>query len=103
MPWTRLNIPTRNARLDQATLNDDLLNRGLGFDSEMSRFCGRTAKVARRVDRIIDEKTGKMLTMRNPCIVLEGVVCEGAYHASCPRAIPSYWREIWLERVEEPV
>jgi len=29
-------------------------------------------------------------------------VCEGAYHASCPRAIPSYWREIWLERVEEP-
>ena len=87
----------------EATLNDDLLNRGLGFDSEMSRFCGRTAKVARRVDRIIDEKTGKMLTMRNPCIVLEGVVCEGAYHASCPRAIPSYWREIWLERVEEPV
>src|SRR4029079_5033680 len=55
----------------EATLNDDLLNRGLGFDSEMSRFCGRTAKVARRVDRIIDEKTGKMLTMRNPCIVLE--------------------------------
>jgi hypothetical protein len=85
------------------TLNQDLLNRGLGFDAEMSRFCGRTARVARRVDRIVDEKTGKLRIMQNPCIVLEGVICEGAYNLSCPRAIPSYWREIWLERVEAPV
>jgi hypothetical protein len=85
------------------TLNDKLLNRGLGFDAEMARFCGRTARVARRVDRIVDEKTGKLLVMQNPCIVLEGVVCEGAYNLSCPRSIPSYWREIWLERVEAPV
>jgi hypothetical protein len=82
------------------TLNADLLNRGMGFDAEMSRFCGRTARVARRIDHIIDEKTGRMLHMRNPCIVLEGVVCEGAYSVSCPRAITAYWREIWLERVE---
>jgi hypothetical protein len=86
----------------EKTLNAELLNRGLGFDAEMSRFCGRTAKVARRVDHIIDEKTGRMLEMKSPCIVLEGVVCEGAFHASCMRAIPSYWREIWLERIEEP-
>ena len=25
--------------------------------------------------------------MKNPCIVLEGVVCEGVYNANCPRAI----------------
>jgi hypothetical protein len=87
----------------ETTLNAELLNRGLGFDAEMSRFCGRTAKVARRVDHIIDEKNGRMLEMKSPCIVLEGVVCEGAFHASCMRAIPSYWREIWLERIEEPV
>jgi hypothetical protein len=84
-----------------ATLNKDLLNRGLGFDPEMARFCGRTVRVSRRVNHIIDEKTGKMLDMKNPCIVLEGVVCEGAYNASCMRAIPAYWREIWLERVPE--
>jgi hypothetical protein len=82
------------------TLNKSQLNRGLGFDAEMARFCGRTARVARRVTRIIDERTGRMLTMKSPCIVLEGIVCEGAYNASCPRAIPPYWREIWLERVE---
>lgn len=82
-----------------ATLNAQLLNRGMGFDAEMARFCGRTARVARRVDRIIDERTGKMIQMRNPCIVLEDVICEGAFNAVCPRSITPYWREIWLEKV----
>ncbi|NUT34670.1 MAG: hypothetical protein HOV79_16530 [Hamadaea sp.] len=84
------------------TLNVDLLNRGLGFDAEMARFCGQTARVLRRVDTIVDENTGRMLRMKSPCIVLEGVVCEGAFSANCPRAITAYWREIWLERVETP-
>ncbi len=82
------------------TLDPELKNRGLGFDAEMARFCGRTVRVARRVHHIIDENTGRMITMKNPCIVLEGVVCEGAYIANCPRSITAYWREIWLERVE---
>jgi len=83
----------------EPTLNAELLNRGMGFDAEMGRFCGRTARVARRVDHIIDEHTGRMLQMRSPCIVLEGIVCEGAFNASCPRSITPYWREIWLEKV----
>jgi hypothetical protein len=83
-----------------ATLNADLLNRGMGFDAEMARFCGRTAKVERRVDRIIDEHTGRMITLRNPCLVLENVVCEGAYNVNCPRAIIPYWREAWLEKID---
>jgi hypothetical protein len=82
-----------------ATLNADLLNRGMGFDAEMARFCGRTAKVARRVDQIINEHTGQMIKMKNPCIVLENVVCEGVFNLSCPRAITPYWREVWLEKI----
>jgi hypothetical protein len=87
----------------EKTLNSDLLNRGLGFHIEMARFCGRTARVSRRVTQILDEKTGRMIYMKNPCIVLEGIVCEGVYTANCPRAIPAYWREIWLDRVDEPI
>jgi hypothetical protein len=83
----------------ELTLNPELLNRGMGFDAEMARFCGRTARVARRVDYIIDEHSGRMLHMKSPCLVLEGVICEGAFSASCPRSITPYWREIWLERV----
>ncbi|MEU1879477.1 hypothetical protein ABZ470_19350 [Streptosporangium sp. NPDC020072] len=84
------------------TLNQDLLNRGMGFEEEMSRYCGKTARVLSRVDRCIDEKTGRMLTMKSPCIILEDIVCAGAYSVSCPRQFLPFWREIWLERVHEP-
>jgi hypothetical protein len=83
------------------TLSTDLRNRGLGFEEEMARHCGREARVLRRVDRCIDERTGRLLRMKNPCIVLEDVACEGAYNANCPRSIHSFWREIWLDRVDE--
>jgi hypothetical protein len=81
-----------------ATLNDSNRNRGLLFEGEMLRHCNGIYKVRRRVNRIIDEKTGKMLDMKNPCIILEDVFCQGDYHNYCPRAIYSYWREGWLER-----
>ena len=86
----------------EATLNKDRKNRGLGFEEEMARHCGKTVRVLRRVDRCIDEATGRMLDMKNPCIVLEDIICEGAYNAVCPRSIYAFWREIWLERVDDP-
>jgi hypothetical protein len=98
-PGELVRVKSADAILE--TLNKDLLNRGMGFEAEMSRYCGREARVQRRVDKVIDEKTGRMLQMKNPCIVLEDVVCEGAYSANCPRAWVCFWREIWLERVEE--
>jgi hypothetical protein len=84
-----------------STLDENLLNRGMGFEAEMARYCGQTARVVSRVDRCIDEKTGRMLQMKSPCIVLEGVVCAGVYNANCPREFVPFWREIWLERVGE--
>ncbi len=83
----------------EATLNQNMLNRGMGFEEEMARYCGRTARVQARVTKCLDEKTGRMLTMKNPCIVLEDVVCAGVYNASCPRQFIPFWREIWLERI----
>lgn len=84
------------------TVNDERKNRGLGIDAEMVRHCGKTAAVARRINQIIDEQSGRMLKMREPCIVLQGIVCEGANTMNCPREITPYWREIWLERVGAP-
>jgi hypothetical protein len=83
-----------------ATLDERDRNRGLRFDSEMLQYCGKRAKVLRRVEHIIDEQSGKMLHIKGDCIILEGVVCMGAYHRSCPRRIYPYWREIWLKRAE---
>jgi hypothetical protein len=82
-----------------ATLDQKLHNRGMGFEEEMERYCGTVARVQSRVDRCIDERTGRMLTMKSPCIILENVTCAGVYNASCPRQFVPFWREIWLERV----
>lgn len=83
-----------------ATLDERDRNRGLRFDSEMLHYCGMRANVLRRVEHIIDEQTGKMIHIKGDCIVLEGVVCTGTYHRSCPRRIFPYWREAWLRRVD---
>jgi hypothetical protein len=88
------------------TLDEAGNNRGLSFDAEeMAPYCGRVFRVNRSVARIIDEPTGQMRHMKQSCIVLDGVVCNGDYanrRLNCPRAIQPYWREIWLERVEKP-
>ena len=82
------------------TLDVHNRNRGMSFDAEMLKYCGRQARVLRRVEQIIDERSGKMMRFKNPCIILEDVICTSDYHRLCPRGIYPYWREIWLERVE---
>jgi hypothetical protein len=83
------------------TLNKDSRNRGLYFDAEMVIFCDKQYRVNRRIEKIIDEPTGKMRHFTSDCIVLDNVVCESYYHALCPRKIQAYWREIWLRRVPQ--
>jgi hypothetical protein len=82
------------------TLDVHNRNRGMSFDAEMLKYCGRQARVLRRVEQIIDERTGRMMRFKNPCVILEDVICTSDYHRLCPRSIYPYWREIWLERVE---
>jgi hypothetical protein len=85
-----------------ATLNPKGRNRGLWFDREMVQYCGNVYRVRRRVSKIIDEPTGRVLELKNDCVTLEGVVCKGEWSPGrwlCPRAIFPYWRECWLERV----
>ena len=83
-----------------ATLDHNNKNRGLLFDSEMVRYCGGTFRVLKRVNQIVDERTGKIMKMKSSCIILEGVACVSEYHRLCPRAIYHYWREAWLRRAE---
>ena len=95
-------VRVKTKREIEATLTSGSRNRGLWFDVEMLPFCGRVARVKQRVDHIINEKNGEMMHFSNPCIMLEEVACGGCLSRErlfCPRAIYSYWREIWLERV----
>lgn len=83
----------------EATLDDKGAVRGLRFAAEMIPYCGKQARVLARVDRIIDEKSGRMLKLRD-CIMLEDVWCQGTFRALCRRKIYTYWREAWLRRVD---
>jgi hypothetical protein len=89
----------------QKTLNRNSKNRGLWFDDEMVQHCGKRYRVQGRVKQIINEKTGEMMSMQHPCIVLDNVNCRASYTPDrllCPRSVVTYWREIWLERVSGP-
>ena len=79
-------------------------NRGMYWDAELVPYCGGTYQVLTRVTKLIDEKTAKLVEMKTPCIILEGVVCQARYSPCrmlCPKSMYPYWREIWLERVAE--
>ncbi len=84
------------------TINVDSKNRGMHWDAELLPYCGGTYKVLNSVTRVIDEKTGKMVTMKTPAIILDSVICQARYSPCrmfCPKSTWAYWREIWLERV----
>jgi hypothetical protein len=83
------------------TINGRQQNRGLKYNAEMTPACGRRFRVAQRVSQIIDERSGRMITMKNPCITLEGLYCEAwytSYSLLCSRRVTPYFREGWLRR-----
>ena len=87
-----------------ATLDTTGFNRGLRFDAELVPYCGKVYRVRTRVEKFINEKTGKMQHLKTPAVILEGVYCRSHYSGQrifCPRSIYSWWREIWLERVHD--
>jgi hypothetical protein len=100
-PGERVRVRSRREIL--STCDAEGKNRGLSFDVEMAPFCGRTLRVLTRVDKIINDKNGKMIHLPNDCIILDGATCSGNLSRRrmfCPRAIYPYWREIWLKRVD---
>ena len=96
--WVRVKAKREIER----TLNRQQKNRGLWFDAEMVPYCEKGAyRVLQRVERIVNEKTGEMMNLSNPCIILAGVTCSGNYlyqRMFSPRSEHMYFREIWLER-----
>jgi hypothetical protein len=87
-----------------ATLDTRNRNRGLFFDVEMVPYCGGAYRVVTQVEKFIDEKTGRMKSLKTPAVILEDVACRSRFSGCrmfCPRGLYAWWREVWLERVEE--
>jgi hypothetical protein len=99
--WVEVKSKEQIAR----TLAPGGFNRGMRYDPEMLQYSGGRYRVERRVEKIINEKNGKMGRMKTPAIQLEDVYCRATcteLRIGCPRASSTYWREIWLKRSEPP-
>jgi hypothetical protein len=82
------------------TLNSTGKNRGLWFGEDMLKHCGLQYRVLRRVDKIIDDASGRMIRMKTPCLILDGVHTSGEPLRFCAQHDYAFWREAWLERVK---
>jgi hypothetical protein len=81
-----------------STLNAKNKHRGLWFDRDQIKHCGTTRTVLARVDRIIDDAHGQMLTMKTPCILLAGVDYSGETLNFNAQHDLFFWREVWLRK-----
>jgi hypothetical protein len=106
--WERLDlqpgelVEVRSREEIEATLDENQRNRGLWFDEEMLRLCGRRGRVVKRVERILDERSGRMLRIKKDAVIIEGMLgCDGLYHNLCPRLMVAFMREAWLRRVHD--
>jgi hypothetical protein len=82
-----------------STLNAKNKHRGLWFDRDQINHCGTTRTVLARVDRIIDDAHGQMLTMKTPCILLAGVDYSGETLNFNAQHDLFFWREAWLRKL----
>lgn len=100
-PGDLVRIKSHEAIL--STLDKKGANLGLMFDAELVPYCGKTYRVKTVVERFVDEATGEMKSLKTPAVMLDGVVCRSRFSGQrmfCPREIFGWWREVWLERVE---
>jgi len=91
-------VRVKSAEEIKMTLDPQGGNRGLLFTPDMYYFCGREFAVKERLDKMILENSGKMISIQNT-VLLENVVCVGRCKYSCVRNLYHFWREAWLERV----
>ena len=69
---------------------------------EQEQYCGTTQRVHKRMERFVDERDLRVKRTKG-IILLEGVMCQGtADFGSCDRSCFYFWREEWLEKIEEP-
>lgn len=84
-----------------ATLNHWHELKGCGFMEEMSEYCGTERRIFKVVERFLDERDYRLKKTRG-VVILEGAICHGTgAYGRCDRSCFFFWREEWLEKVEE--
>jgi hypothetical protein len=82
----------------RATLDDQLMNRGLWFEPDMLKHCDRRYRVQAEVRKLIDIVTGEMRIMKTPAYILRDVHFSGERQLFNAQYEPLFWRGAWLRR-----
>ena len=85
----------------EATLNQWRQLKGCTFMPEMAGYCGTTQRVLKPMKRFVDERDLRV-KKSNGIILLEGVMCKGtAEFGSCDRSCFVFWRQEWLQKIDQ--
>ncbi len=91
-------VVVRNLDEILATLDANGARDGLPFMPEMIAFCGRSATVFRRVDKIHDWIHHAGLKRVRDVVQLDDARCTGEAHGGCESNCRLRWNEAWLRR-----
>jgi hypothetical protein len=94
-------VVVRSSAEIRATLNDQLMHRGMWFEPDMLKHCRRRCRVQAEVTRLVDIVTGQMRTMKTPAYILRGIHFSGERQLFNAQYEPLFWRSAWLQRVED--
>jgi hypothetical protein len=95
--WVRV----RSLKEIESTLNHWGQVRGCAFMPEMASYCDTIHRVFKPMMKFLDERDLQVKKSAG-IILLEGVMCNGtAGFGSCDRSCLHFWREEWLQKLEE--
>lgn len=85
-----------------ATLDPRGTLESLPFMAEMLKYCGQVYKVYKRADKTGQYITSPRYSSRRMfrTVHLEGLRCDGEFHAGCDALCLLYWKEAWLKKVD---
>ena len=83
------------------TLDESGALLGLPFMREMSEHCGKRFRVSRRALKTCIEGMGMRWFPNDDVVVLEELRCSGTAHDGCQKACLLFWKELWLNQVDD--
>ncbi|NLP09876.1 hypothetical protein GX408_05705 [bacterium] len=89
----------------QQTLDQSGKFEGLAFTPAQKKYCGGEYMVLKRLEKAFNEGTWRMFKVKNT-VLLDDVVCDGRGGLGCDwdgcdRHCLLWWKEVWLERVQD--
>lgn len=93
-------VRVRSLEEIKTTLNHWRQLKGCTFMPEMAEYCNTIHRVLKPMKRFVDERDLRVKKSTG-IVLLEGVMCKGtADFGSCDRSCFVFWREEWLEKIE---